>query len=357
MQGSNRTADEDDQHRCDPVPAPLGDVRSVSLLPEFELSCAGATVPVANSSRRLLAFRARHDKPVRRSFASGSLWPHATEQRASACLRTAIWRAPAPRDKPPVTVSATHVGLDPGVRVDYREIVAQAAALLDGHPSPGSGQAQAGPDVPGHPGPSNPGPSNPGPSNPGLSDRPSPLDNPGPWALLMSAPGELLPGWYDEWVTVERERYRQLRLHALEEVCDRLLRHGQYPQALMVVLAAVSGEPSGKARTVSSCAPTWARATSQRRSVTTTITLPCSEPSSASRPPTKWWPWWPSGCPGGPLRPRGRAVRGSVPGPRRRRRWCPEVCRSRCWKRCNACPSWPAAARRSCARSPTWAST
>ncbi len=243
MQGSNRTADEDDQHRCDPVPAPLGDVRSVSLLPEFELSCAGATVPVANSSRRLLAFRARHDKPVRRLFASGSLWPHATEQRASACLRTAIWRAPAPRDKPPVTVSATHVGLDPGVRVDYREIVAQAAALLDGHPSPGSGQAQAGPDVPGHPGPSNPGPSNPGPSNPGLSDRPSPLDNPGPWALLMSAPGELLPGWYDEWVTVERERYRQLRLHALEEVCDRLLRHGQYPQALMVVLAAVSGEP------------------------------------------------------------------------------------------------------------------
>jgi DNA-binding SARP family transcriptional activator len=55
--------------------------------------------------------------------------------------------------------------------------------------------------------------------------------------------GELLPDWYDDWVLVERERYRQLRLHALERLCVDLTRSGAYAQAVDVGLRAVAEEP------------------------------------------------------------------------------------------------------------------
>src|SRR5262249_54078586 len=38
---------------------------------------------------------------------------------------------------------------------------------------------------------------------------------------------ELLPGWYDDWVLIERERHRQLSLHALEALCDHLIAAGR----------------------------------------------------------------------------------------------------------------------------------
>jgi DNA-binding SARP family transcriptional activator len=54
---------------------------------------------------------------------------------------------------------------------------------------------------------------------------------------------ELLPGWYDEWVLVERERHRQLSLHALESLCDHLTTAGRYGAAVLAGLAAVDREP------------------------------------------------------------------------------------------------------------------
>ena len=35
----------------------------------------------------------------------------------------------------------------------------------------------------------------------------------------VTVAGDLLPDWYDDWVVIERERLRQLRLHALERAC------------------------------------------------------------------------------------------------------------------------------------------
>ena len=54
---------------------------------------------------------------------------------------------------------------------------------------------------------------------------------------------ELLPGWYDEWVLLERERHRQIRLHALEQLCERLTAEGRYGAAVLAGLAAVAIEP------------------------------------------------------------------------------------------------------------------
>jgi DNA-binding SARP family transcriptional activator len=55
--------------------------------------------------------------------------------------------------------------------------------------------------------------------------------------------GEILPDWYDEWILIENEGWRQLRLHALEALADRLTARGRYGDAAAVALAAVRAEP------------------------------------------------------------------------------------------------------------------
>jgi len=101
-----------------------------------------------------------------------------------------------------VEVTPSHLRLAAEVTVDYREAVDYARALLE---EAGGGEAL---------------------------DR-----NPG--CLLR----ELLPGWWEDWVLVERERFRQLRLHGLEAHCRRLTRAGRFAQAVEAGLAAVAMEP------------------------------------------------------------------------------------------------------------------
>jgi DNA-binding SARP family transcriptional activator len=59
--------------------------------------------------------------------------------------------------------------------------------------------------------------------------------------LILAGP--LLPGWYEEWVVTERERLHQLRLHALELLCQQLTAAGRFGQAVEAGLAAVTSEP------------------------------------------------------------------------------------------------------------------
>ncbi len=54
---------------------------------------------------------------------------------------------------------------------------------------------------------------------------------------------ELLPEWYDDWVLLERERLRQIRLHSLEALCTRLSTLGRHGLAIEAGLAAVRAEP------------------------------------------------------------------------------------------------------------------
>src|SRR5262249_3418614 len=54
---------------------------------------------------------------------------------------------------------------------------------------------------------------------------------------------ELLPDWYDDWVLLERERLRELRLHALEALALRLAALGRFAEAVEAGLAAVRSEP------------------------------------------------------------------------------------------------------------------
>lgn len=54
---------------------------------------------------------------------------------------------------------------------------------------------------------------------------------------------DLLPGWYDDWVLLERERVRQRLLHALEALSRELVRAGRHAEAVESALLAVSTEP------------------------------------------------------------------------------------------------------------------
>jgi DNA-binding SARP family transcriptional activator len=54
---------------------------------------------------------------------------------------------------------------------------------------------------------------------------------------------DLLPHWYDDWVLMEGEQWRQLRLHALEALAGRLTAAGRWGEAIDAASAAVRAEP------------------------------------------------------------------------------------------------------------------
>jgi DNA-binding SARP family transcriptional activator len=60
---------------------------------------------------------------------------------------------------------------------------------------------------------------------------------------LSMLTGELLPGWDEDWLLLERERIGQIQVHALEALAHRLCRLGRYLQAIEVAYAAIAAEP------------------------------------------------------------------------------------------------------------------
>ncbi|MFD8818910.1 BTAD domain-containing putative transcriptional regulator [Streptomyces sp. NPDC059627] len=53
----------------------------------------------------------------------------------------------------------------------------------------------------------------------------------------------LLLGWDDEWLTLERERWDQMRLYALESLAQHFLAVGRYLAAHQAALAATAVDP------------------------------------------------------------------------------------------------------------------
>lgn len=54
---------------------------------------------------------------------------------------------------------------------------------------------------------------------------------------------DLLPGWTDEWVQPERERFRRVRMHALESLCRRLTDVGRHEPAIRAGQLVVTTDP------------------------------------------------------------------------------------------------------------------
>lgn len=178
---------------------------SVSLVRDFEVRHDGVLVEVPPIAQRVLCFLALHERPVRRAYVSGSLWPEADERHAGASLRSALWRVPTPGERPMVRASTTHLWLDKAVVVDLHDLLEQSVAMC----APDAVRLE--------------------------------------WADVARAlwfyGHDLLTGWYDEWAVAERERFRQVRLHVLDQIGERLFADGRHHEALEVALAVVAAEP------------------------------------------------------------------------------------------------------------------
>jgi DNA-binding SARP family transcriptional activator len=171
----------------------------VALLGAFDLTVDGERVALPMNGQRLIAFLALRDQPLQRSYVAGSLWLDSTDDRAAGNLRSTLWRVN--RQCRLVAGSGETLQLDEHVVVDHRAAVAQAQVLLD----------------------------------PASSGCPSPRQ------LRLFA--DLLPDWYDDWISLDRERFRQLRAHALERLAERLAEAERFGEAVEAALAAVAVEP------------------------------------------------------------------------------------------------------------------
>jgi hypothetical protein len=52
-----------------------------------------------------------------------------------------------------------------------------------------------------------------------------------------------LPGWYEDWGLFESEDWRQLRLHALEALADRLTAAGRFAEAALAAHGLIRADP------------------------------------------------------------------------------------------------------------------
>ena len=176
-------------------------VLRLSVIGSFDLSWHGTTVPLPPSVERLVAYVALHEGHSTRPRVAGTLWSAVPEERAMANLRSALWRLG--RQGLPVLCSVgDRLSLAPEVTVDLREVSRAAHHVID-H---GRMADDAGIDV-------------------------------------LASYDDLLGEWYDDWVLIEREHFRLLRLSALERMAHCLAGDGRFGRAVEIALAAVAAEP------------------------------------------------------------------------------------------------------------------
>jgi DNA-binding SARP family transcriptional activator len=160
-------------------------------------------VDIPEGSKRLLVFVALHQGcRVERRYVAGTLWPVGDDIRAAGNLRSALWRLNGAGIR--ILKADKHsLALHEEALVDLHTVGAWATRLVKGSASRADLAIM-------------------------------------PWGIDGI---DLLPGWYDDWALVERERTRQRLLHALEALSCQLVRAGRYAEAVEAAMMAVTAEP------------------------------------------------------------------------------------------------------------------
>jgi len=190
-----------------PVVASLLQVR---LFGQFELLQNGvpSSLPPASDARTLLAYLLLHsERACPRSVLADLLAPDLPEVQARHALSQALWHIR--RSLPGLLESdASQVGIAPQVEVwvDALEFQALAERCLAGQDQPAAALA-------------------------GLRQ------------AVELYRSDLLEGYYDEWVLIEREHLRDLYLRVLDQLVIAYKVALQYQQALTIALRLVSADP------------------------------------------------------------------------------------------------------------------
>jgi SARP family transcriptional regulator, regulator of embCAB operon len=190
-------------HQGDEQAGIAGSTRSIAqlrLLGGFELTIDNRPVLVPEGTQKVIAFLALQSAPVPRTYVAGCLWSEKNEVRANANLRSALWRLPA-ECAGLIAASAHALSLDTSMSIDYRNALQIARGAI--HSDAGSAAIEA--------------------------------------LEILDSP--LLPGWYDDWILVERERLSQLHLHALEKLARCALEEHRLEDALGLAQSIVRSEP------------------------------------------------------------------------------------------------------------------
>ena len=170
----------------------------VRLLGSLALTRGGDEIHLGPCEQRVVAFVSIHGHATRRAHLAASLWPDTTDSRAQSRLRTALWRVQKDVGEGLLHADTQEVRCAEGVRSDVDDVRSRLMHLAD-------------------------------------------EDS---WDLdPEELSWDLLEGWYDDWVLVAREQYRQLRLDGLERLCEHLTSVGRYAEAVQAGLAAVAAEP------------------------------------------------------------------------------------------------------------------
>ncbi len=176
----------------------------VRLLDGFRLDIGHREVVLPVHAQRVLAFLAisrPFGMPQRRTALAERLWCGGTHERAQASLRTAIWRIRKADDRL-VHADRDRVHLGVNVEVDVEQSLGQAGRLLD----------DGGELVPAD-------------------------------AVTTGLMADLLPGWEEDWLMIERERIHQVRIQALVALSHRLCGLGRFLPALDAAYTAIAAEP------------------------------------------------------------------------------------------------------------------
>ena len=173
----------------------------LQLLGGFRLLSDGTPVVVPTAAAKLFALLAIHERPLSRSRIAGEFWPDFSEGRAYGNLRTMMWRLPA-STRELLSTTGSAMALAEFVEVDVRQARVLVRDMLHGG---------------------------------------GPRDASSAEVDLLSRP--LLPEWEDDWLTYERERTRQLHIHALESLGHSLRASGDALGAVDVSICVLGMEP------------------------------------------------------------------------------------------------------------------
>jgi DNA-binding SARP family transcriptional activator len=173
---------------------------SLRLLKCWDLRRGAQPFPIGAREQRLVAFLALNGRRLR-SYIAGVLWPESSQHHAQGNLRAAVFQTQ--RAAPDLLAAdRTTIDLAPGTSIDVRDVRNCLEQVVR-----------------------------------------APFDADVDAALRTLDSGELMPGWYEDWVIYERERLQHDRVRGLEALAATEIDRGNTETAVVAARAAATIEP------------------------------------------------------------------------------------------------------------------